>query len=70
MYARESHITLLILSGLRFELLQTGVAVDEDVGTVKLCVSYMGDNVPPTIDANIHYSNYENCKSVYIFMLF
>ena len=37
--------------GLRFELLQTGIIVDEDVGTVELCVTYGGDNVPPVIDA-------------------
>ena len=52
------------LSGLRFELLEDGVSVIEDVGTVELCVSYKGSNVPPTINATIHYRNFYGCKCI------
>ena len=51
----DCSLLCLVLLGLRFELLETGVTVDEDVGTVELCVTYGGDNVPPTIDASFHY---------------
>ena len=41
-----------MLSGLIFE--QRLSVVDEDVGTVELCVIYTNaDNVPPTINATI-----------------
>ena len=39
-----------------------GNTVDEDVGTVELCVSYRGDNVPPTVDATIYYN--DDCKCI------
>ena len=43
----------LSLSGLDFELFYTGITIEEDVGTVELCVRYMGDNVPRNIAATI-----------------
>ena len=55
----DCSLLCLVLLGLRFELLQTGITVDEDVGTVELCVIYHGgDNVPPTIDASFFDYDY------------
>ena len=51
---------LYILSGLKFELLSDGITVEEDVGTVDLCITYRGDNVPPTIDAAFGEHTYGN----------
>ena len=46
--------------GLRFEILKSGIIVEEDVGTVDLCVLYDGgDNLPSTIDA-VFYPNYHS----------
>ena len=39
--------------GLRFVEFETEIMVDEDVGSVELCISYRGENVPPTTDATI-----------------
>ena len=51
--------------GLRFELLQTGIIVEEDVGTVELCITYGGgDNVPLTIDAAFQ-ETYGKCKLMF-----
>ena len=44
--------------GLHFELLETGITVEEDVGTVELCVTYGGDNVPQVIDARFQDRHY------------
>ena len=49
---------VFVLLGLRFELLETGITVDEDVGTVELCVTYGGDNVPQVIDARFPDHDY------------
>lgn len=38
-------------SGLAFE--QTAYSVSEDAGTVQLCVTYRGDNVEQSVEANI-----------------
>ena len=38
-------------SGLAFE--QTAYSVSEDAGTVPLCVTYRGDNVEQSVEANI-----------------
>ena len=54
----DCSLLCLVLLGLRFELLRTGITVDEDVGTVELCVTYGGDNVPPTIDASFYDYDY------------
>ena len=50
--------SILIPPGLRFEQLEPTVTVHEDVGSVELCVSYRGDNVPPSIDATIRKENF------------
>ena len=49
-----------MISGLKFELLREGIIVEEDVGTVDLCITYRGDNVPPTIDAAFQERTYGN----------
>ena len=54
----DCSLLCLVLLGLRFELLEAGIIVDEDVGTVELCVTYGGDNVPPTIDAYFYDYDY------------
>ena len=50
--------SILIPPGLHFEQLRNGVSVREDVGSVELCVSYRGDNVPPSIDGTIRQENF------------
>ena len=35
-----------------------GITVEEDVGTVELCVTYGGDGVPPVIYAHFLDLNY------------
>ena len=32
--------------------------MEEDVGTVELCVTYGGENVPPVVDATFQQYNY------------
>ena len=49
-----------MISGLHFELPIDGITVEEDVGTVDLCITYRGDNVPPTIDAAFQERTYGN----------
>ena len=45
-------------SGLRFELSRIGIRVDENAGFAELCVTYRGDNVPPTVNATIPQTYY------------
>ena len=47
----------IVVIGLRFEIPIGGRSFRENVGTVPLCVTYRGDNVPSTIEAsfNQHY---------------
>ena len=66
--SKNSSIIMIIqqlLTGLKFELsrdviLSYGFTVEEDVGTVDLCITYRGDNVPPVIDAAFHERTYGN----------
>ena len=50
----------MTITGLRFDVEEGGIIVDEDVGTVELwlCIIYGGENVPPFVEATFERRGY------------
>ena len=48
----------MTITGLRFDVADIGITVDEDVGNVELCIIYGGENVPPFVEATFEQRGY------------
>lgn len=60
----ENMIALIVFSGLVFE--QTVYTVEEDAGTVQLCITYGGDNVDQSVTATVGPGKYVECIIMFI----